>query len=280
MEERTWYLGPLNDLRALDVPDAGVTTTPVRYQGVHQALSGARTVDFLGVRHEYELSFEYLDEQDWIWLEALYEGLVPGPYYLIDPLKKNRLSVAGCGLRDGVRDATAVAIWNWQYQMSRVKPGSVNLPVESIILEAPGSGQTYLFDPRVPTPVVPGEQITASIHARGSAGRTIQMVMHHHGPDGRRLGTAQSAATMNMTTSWNRYSMPLTVPAGVHAIRLGITTGTGSADVQLCAPQIEGGTTATSWRPGGGGVQVVLDSIPTSSPRWPLKDCSVSLLET
>ena len=51
-----WYLGPLGDLRPLVCPEPDLSATQVRYGGLHQGLSGARTLDVTGHKAEYEFN--------------------------------------------------------------------------------------------------------------------------------------------------------------------------------------------------------------------------------
>src|SRR5690606_40132859 len=69
--DRTWYLGPLGKLRGLVCPERGMSDTSTRYGGIHQGLTGARTMDITGHRREYEFEFVYMDKQDFAWLNAL-----------------------------------------------------------------------------------------------------------------------------------------------------------------------------------------------------------------
>src|SRR5690606_15578029 len=48
---------------------------------------------------EYEFEFSYLERDEYAWLEAMHSRLIPGPFRLIDPMKKNRLSVGATALR-------------------------------------------------------------------------------------------------------------------------------------------------------------------------------------
>src|SRR5688572_21324044 len=94
-----WYIGALGALRRLPVPDPGIRMSPVVYGGIRQGLSGARTLDVTGVRMGYDMEFTGLEPDEWMHLEALRTRLIPGPHRLLDPLRRNRLSVEAAAVR-------------------------------------------------------------------------------------------------------------------------------------------------------------------------------------
>src|SRR5690349_11457271 len=113
-----WYIGPAGDLKQLVCPEINLSVSDVRYGGVHQALSGARIMDVTGTKQDMILSFTFLDEADYRWLQALQTRHIPGPHRLISPLRKNRLSVQAASLngqasiRPGVK--LSAGSWDWQ----------------------------------------------------------------------------------------------------------------------------------------------------------------------
>src|SRR5690554_2646520 len=91
-KSKRWYLGPAGALQELTCPEPNIKANLVRYGGVHQGLSGARTVDVTGHRYEYAFDWDYMEQAEWAWLEAMHLRHVPGPFRLLNPLKKNRLA--------------------------------------------------------------------------------------------------------------------------------------------------------------------------------------------
>lgn len=281
MEEKTWYLGPLGDLRALVVPEPGIQMNQVVYGGVHQGLTGARTKDVTGTRMDYDFQFNYLDQSEWSWLNALNTRLVPGPLYLIDPLRKNRITTHGCGMKEGASDPESVAYWKFVYEMSTDRPSAIDLPIRSIKLLEVGAATAYRPDPVYPNPVFPGETISASIYAKASASNSATLALDYFDADGTRHSSPEGH-TVNATisTSWSRLQIQNhTVPAGVAGVRLAVIFGAGTPDVSLSAPQVETGSSATEWEPGGAGSRVLLNSLTTTSPRFPLTNSTLNLLE-
>src|SRR5690606_8690901 len=80
-------------------------------------------------------------------------------------------------------------------------------------------------------------------------------------------------------TSWDRFPHTVTVPAGVSAVVMRLTFGTYSTAIRLAAPMIEEGGNATKWEQGKAVAMVLVDQLQTSSPLFPLTDCSLTLLE-
>jgi hypothetical protein len=266
-----WYLGPLGELRALPVPEPGMEIIQVRYGGTHQGLSGARVQDTTGRRVEYNLEFEYLNRAEYFWIDAMFTGHVPGPYRLLDPLKKNRLSPPSTHLGRGIGMEDVLTY-------SRSYPPQVGIPGRSYVLSGwESSTYTITFEPGKATVVLPNETITASIYLRANTthGATLQMQML----DADLVVLDTQSVPASLTADWARFSITRTVPTGCAAIRFRVMLGSANTAVYMAAPQVEAGSVATAWETGGGAPVVVIDQMPASSPIFPLRNCSLKLLE-
>lgn len=272
----TWYLGPLGDMRALVCPEPNIKTTEVRFGGIHQGLSGARTIDVTGIKAEYQFSWTYLEEAEWNWLRAMHTRLIPGPFRLIDPLRKNRLSVLASKV-----DASNVrwpgvslqgGVWSreWDWPPGAAAPGAQSLRWFN------RSGSTALrFDQAKRTAVFPGEQITGSVYIKAGGTAPMSMVFDWYDRDGQI--SASTPISLSLTNSWARYSTTATAPAGAMACVLALYSD-DTTNVRVAAPQVESGL-LTDWEHGGAERLVLMDQLDTSSPRFPLTDCSLTLLE-
>lgn len=266
-----WYLGPLGELRALPVPEPGLEVTTVRYGGTHQALSGARIQDTTGRRNEYKFEFTYMDQEEYYWLEAMHTGHIPGPYRLIDPLKKNRFNMRSTAM---VRVAGMEDVLTYD----RSWPSQVPIPGRSYVLSGwDTSSYTLAFEDKTGTAVFPNEQVTASIYARCNSAHSATLVMQMCNADLQVIET--QSIPINITTDWQRFAMTRTVPTDCAAVKFRLLLGSANTAVYLAASQFESGPIATEWEPGGGAPVVVIDSLVTASPRYPLRDASLSLLE-
>lgn len=266
-----WYLGPLGELRALPVPEPELEVTTVRYGGTHQALSGARIQDTTGLRNDYKFEFKWLDQDEYFWLEALHTGHVPGPYRLIDPLKKNRFNLRSTSMIRGVGMQDVLSY-------DRQWPAQVDIPGRSYVLSGwETSSYTLTFEDKTGTAVFPNEQVTASLYARCNSTHSGTLLMQMCDVDLNVIDTQSVPIAIN--SSWQRFSITRSVPAECTAVKFRLLLGTANTAVYLAAPQFESGPLATTWEPGGGAPVVVMNELTTASPRFPYRDVSLTLLE-
>jgi hypothetical protein len=284
---KTWYLGWLGDMRALPVPETGFDMTEERYGGVHQALNGARTMDVTGYRQKFNMDFKYLSEDEYLWLRSLYLGNVTEPLYLMNPLRKNLLSAqASTGtwhttLDNGLQNVNAAVTYDF---FSDYPTG---LPISGtrsprLISVATGPSFVVIDGGTRFVPVTVGEPVTYSMYMRTTSG-TANIDMYVQTLDKyavTNLGTGV-ISTKTVTTAWQRFTVTHTPSvAGIAAARFGLQLVTASTyNILLAAPQVEYGNTATAFSIGGGLSKVLIDSIDSESPRYPLSNVSVSFLE-
>lgn len=248
-------------------------------------------MDITGFRSEYQLEFRFLDRDEFAWLELLHTRMVPGPHWMIDPLKKNRLSVAACRLvvtpygKTGVRPPVGASIgaspvfpssgidfrghsayvWNWTDQNPRVQ-----------------------FDAGRYIPLLPSESITGSVYLQSSIGNITGSTLRFDWFDryGEPLsGTpSSSSSSFNLTANtWVRQSFTASAPAGAAACRFSIVVGTLSDPddtiLAFAAPQVESGTQATDFEVGCASPEVLIEQLETESPRFPYRNVTLTILE-
>lgn len=91
----TVYLGRPGALVAIPSPKRGVERTRAAVLGIHEAVEGARTVDYVGGagRQTYAMNWTFLAAESVAFLRALHQrSFGAGPYVLIDPATRNYLS--------------------------------------------------------------------------------------------------------------------------------------------------------------------------------------------
>lgn len=269
MDAKTWYLGPLGNLRPLVSPDGGVSRPVERFGGVHQALSGARTMDITGHRATYKLELPWLTPSDSRFLEALHYRTVPGPFYLLDPLNTNRLSRDAALLRPYSPDVVATS--GGVYRSADAP--DVGVPVTSFEWSTYGTGATLTLPP---VPVIIDETVTASAWVRTSGTMSVRLSVAFSGLGNTILGTATEDVTPSGT--WTRYSVTAAVPDGAATARLSFAP-TGGTSLMLAAAQLEDGDAPSEWDMGGGAPVVLLDQLDRSSTNYPRNELSVTLLE-
>lgn len=273
----TWLLGPPGDLRELVTPETGISITEVRYGGVHQSLNGSRAMDVTGVKTDVTLTFEYLEEDDYRWLQALHTRHIPGSHRLINPLRKNRLSMyaASCNAtpsrRPGLTFSAGLGDWvnDWP---TAAGPGR-----RSTLWSSRTASSEALFDNGRPASVVPGDVVTFSVYVKGASAVSAILEIDWFDQYNTEVATS-TTEPISVTTSWQRFSITRTAPAGAYMGRAQLSA-VATTDMYLAAAQWEAGATATAWDQGGGELEVLIDQMPANSPRYPLMNCSMTLLE-
>lgn len=273
-DERTWYLGPVGDLRGLISPDDGVERTVDRYGGVHQSLSGARTMDITGHRATYKLQIPAVTPNESRFLEALHYRTVPGPYRLLDPMSRNRLSRDAALIKPFTRDVT---ITSGALARSTAGGPAVGVPVSASVWSSYTAGASLTLPP---VPVLAGETLTVSVWlatAAGASSVTVRMNAAVTSAAGGAVQTGQS--TVTVTGQWQRATGTLTMPDQAAQVQLSVTVTSGTSQLWTAAAQIETAATAGTWDLGGGAPAVLLDQLERSSPIYPLNDLTATLLE-
>jgi hypothetical protein len=272
-----WYLGVPGDLRALFCPERDMEMTELRFGGVHQSLGGARTMDVTGVKKQYTFNWKTLDESDYSWLRALHTRLIPGPHRLLDPMRKNRLSL---GVSAGV---TQPHKWPFYTASAGLLTNQTDYPAG--VLGARGvrwsdrsASSTLALDLTKGTDVFALETVTVSAYLKGDSAVSVDMFVAWYDKTGAFLSNS-SASTHSVTTSWARYSASKTAPANA-VLGVFVITSTATTSISIAAPQFESGSSVTSWEEGGANPIVLIDQMTTTSPRYPVFDCTMVLLES
>lgn len=277
MADPVWYLGPLGDLKALPCPEMGINTTVTRYGGVHQGLSGSRTMDVTGFKESFDFTWEYMEKIDWAWLNAVYTRHVPGPHRLINPMKVNRLSIRGASVLPGTYTNTGFFMTSGSNELVYDYPTSAGYGARSLKWSGWSNGASGQFDLLQKTPVFPLEQITCSIWMKAGSSITVPIVVQRWDRSGQ---LASSAATnCSVTTTWTKFNITDTMIAGATSAVFAVTPPNYTTALYLAAAQVETGASATTWEDGGGAPEVLIDQMSTNSPRFPLTDCAMTLLE-
>jgi hypothetical protein len=276
-------MGWLGDMRALLTPSVDIDINEERYGGVHQGLNGARTMDVMGYRTTYGFAWDYMTEDDWSWLRAMYTRQVTQPQYLINPLRRNLLSPQASTMQCHRVDDLGVQMAQsagYEYRNdfpSGVQPAGTRVPiVTSTTFNASYfrvDGTTAKF-----IPMNVGEPVTYSIYAKADAPVTVTLLADCF--DKYSVSSANASTNINLTTSWQRFSLTMTPLATQAGGRLAVLFPTaGVYNARFAAPQVEYGSVATAWSLGGGSSRALIDQLTTSSHRFPLSDIQATILE-
>lgn len=280
MASPVWYLGPTGDLRPLFCPAPDVEMSMVRFGGIHTSLSGSSVVDVLGLRQKFTFNFRFMAPEDYAWLDAMNQRHVPGPFRLINPMKKNRLTPEGsfskwaAGTAQGVSLASGSGIRAFDWPSAA---GTLNATTSKWTNRSSGA-QTARWDEPRRAAVIPGETIVGSIYLKGSTSiNPVNIVIDWWNRTSQIGSTSVTAASV--TTSWQRFQATGVVPAGAHSARFAVYTSVQAPDLYLGPAQLELGSSATSWELGGGGPMVLIDQLTTTSPRFNMRHSTLTLME-
>ena len=281
MDTATWYLGPVGNLRPLICPETGISMNLIRYGGVHQGLSGARTMDVTGHKYEFSFQWNYMEYTEWSWLEALHTRYFPGPFWLLNPIKSQLLSRESASLRTSTNTTHGVEATSATLTTSSDWPSGIGLATQSLSVTGAGSGGVLTFDEGLGFPAIAGETYRVNMYVKntvvaGTTG-TNTFSINWLDKDGVLIGTP-TQVTLGQSSSWTNVSLSSVPPAGAATgfVKLLINNG---ATYLIAAPMVNIGSSDLPWEIGGGACLVVADQLSTSSRRFPLTDCSLTLLE-
>lgn len=280
MQTATWYLGPLGNMRPLIVPEPDIEINETRYGGVHQGLSGARTMDITGYRADYSFEFRSLDRDEYVWYEALHTRLVPGPFYLINPLKLNRLTQQSSRLQLTEHNTSGLSFTS-PYTVSRDWPSDIPIPGRSLVLQDwVGTTETITFDPTKHVPLMDDETLTASVYLKSDDEyQGVKIRISWFTED--KIFIENQEITVDLGPEWRRYWFTYhEAPVDARAALFSVVLQAADTAVYVAAPQLEAGVTWPSpWELGGGAPVVLLDQLPATSHRFPLRDVTLTLME-
>lgn len=281
LQTKTWYFGWLGEMRTLLTPEVGLTNTDERLGGVHQALSGARTVDITGLRRIYEMDWNYLTDAEVAWLYAFYRKMINQPAYLLDPMKKNLLSEQASTMRMHRNNDLGVQMSSLIVREYR-NDFPAGLPIIAdrcpIFVSSNVGGYIRFDGTDTFIPAFTGEPITFSVYMRVDSG-TINVSMILDWVDKYGVDLTPTNQSKTITTTWQRFSVTVTPTGSQAGVRSAFVLPGGTMNLRMAAPQVEYASAPTAWEMGGGRSKVMIEEITSESPRFPLNNISVTFLE-
>jgi hypothetical protein len=258
-----FWLGPLGALRVLPSPSlgAGPEASSTRFGTVHRSLSGRPTVDRLGVKRTWSLTWPYLDADTHAYLDALHLGLIAGPVWLLDPQRVNQLGgqAASAGSAnhstDGFTTTAGTLTWSPGIRAGAPVDGGISwtVPAEGGRLEATG-----------PVPVPDLLPVTFSVFLAGT--RPVRLTVTTENASGIPVSVLDSPPILPGSAG-SRTSLVVTPAPGVAACRVAITAPADTpATIATAAWQVQPGTMPSAWRPGGGAAVVIVESLRVAYP--------------
>jgi hypothetical protein len=258
-----FWLGPVGALRALPSPSlgAGPEASSTRFGTVHRSLSGRPTVDRLGIKRTWSLTWPYLDPDTHAYLDALHLGLITGPVWLVDPQRVNQLGIQAASVgsanhsTDGFTTTAGTLAWSPGIRAGAPVDGGISwiVPAEGGRLEATGH-----------VPVPDAQPVTFSVFLAGT--RPVRLTVTTENASGIPVSVLDSPPILPGAAG-SRSSLLVTPAPGVAACRVAITTPPDTvATITTGAWQVQPGTLPGPWRPGGGAAVVIVESLRVAYP--------------
>lgn len=264
-----YYLfGPLARMMPIQVPLEGFANPITEYGALHSPLSGAQTKDVFGYKGSWQIPLDSLEPRAWSFLEMIFRGAIPGPYYFIDPRRRNRLS-ATVSSTDAVY--TADTVWfpssgalphagATSWTLPDAVTGKVSQGPGNALSWTPTAAGTLLAETR-PIPVLPGETITFSCYVQAGS-PTLEIVPY----DGSFTAHAPWTGTVDVPGTPDRKYITRRVPldGSVAAVRPQLRAA-ASGTFTTYAWQLSDHGGPEPWVLGAGIPQVLLDNMADSS---------------
>lgn len=305
-----FYVGPLGDLLALPGVESGVDTPLAVIGGTHTSLTGAYTRDVFGYKRSWTWTYPMLTDRQARHVEALQRNLVPGPLYLIDPRRRNRLpeqiASAGSLLRtpDGfIPSNTTATVWR---RLGHAPADPATLPARHILrgclewqLLASGGASLELaggaLDGRHNVPVLGQETLRVAFWANGPASTVMGGTVHVFDAKEIEIATVTVPGVTLTQGEWRRVHHGFICPTNAAYLRLSLScsSATPIGSIFLTALSVERyhptyvpGLTVYcdanelgDWDLGGGAPQVVPVPGSTGYVRPGLQSSALTLIE-
>lgn len=241
-----FYVGPIGGLRPLPDTAEAVDTPLAVIGGTHTSLTGTRTRDTFGYKRSWVWSYGLLTDNQAKHIEALQRNIIPGPLYLLDPRRPNRLpeqiASGGSLLRTPagfIPSNTSVCRWR---PLTGVPASAETLPPAPLLrgaldwqlltnadahLELAGGSA----DGRHDVPVRGGEALTASLWAAGTPGAPLGGTVSIFDTRGTEIDAAEFSSVQLSFTEWQRLLVSFVCPASAAYLRIKLTVISGTQPV-------------------------------------------------
>jgi hypothetical protein len=278
-----YYLfGGLGRLVPIQVPVEGFSNTITEYGTLHSPLSGEQTKDVFGYKAAFQIPLDALDARAWSYVEMVFRGAVSGPYYLIDPRRRNRLT-ACLSSSTTVYSPTPV-LFPSSGTLGQILAATYLLPdTNGKFSQGPNAAAVWtttaaasMLGEAAPIPVIPGETITFSCYVQAGS-PTLELVPYN------RAMVAQPpwTGTVDVPGSIDRKYITRRIPldGSVIAVQPQLRAA-GAGTYTTLAWQLTDHSGPESWVLGPGVFKVLMDGLGgqgAGSADWPTRTQSGSL---
>lgn len=311
-----FYVGPVGSLVQLPDVAADVDVASARIGGAGRSLMGRAWRDTLGYQRTWTWKWADLLPAQTAYLDAVANGLVPGPLRLVDPRRTNRLpeQQASGGSRSRSADGFAVTLGGLTYRdLGKVEPVPQTLGPWQLLRgcvewsrSTGGAGSLFLTGPEADgtwrCPITPRRDIVElSAWVAGKAGLPVALEWTEWDRAGTARNYSSTAAGASVALEagrWQQLIVNVAPAADAVAMMPRLTTATGAAsgsvlttawqlaalDAEEQPPGSWSGRVppelAAGWRIGGGAPAVVADPSGGAYPRFGFHDAGLVLVET
>jgi hypothetical protein len=159
-------------------------------------------------------------------------------------------------------------------------PADVGIGTRSLRIDGWGNNGVVRFDYSKPVPVFPTETVTTSVWLKASRTTSVQLVVDYWAYGAQ--ASSSPRTTVSASTEWQHFTLTATPSSGATNVVFALvipTASTAGDNLQVAAPQVEAGDTATDWQLGGAASLVLIDQMTTSSPAYGRVDATLNLVE-
>lgn len=290
----TFWLGRPGALAALPHPMKGIDPTSVRGGSVAQTIGGGQVVNYTAGagRRTYQMQWSGIAPEQYSLLEEFHAGLRgPGPYALIDPGRRNKLSADQSGT-----GSTTGTVAGWTVSGAGESLATVTTPVfrgpNALRWTLPAAPATGLLRATAPTglpgtPWPTGQPCTFSAQLQGGSTDPIVTVAAQLvwvDAVGATISTTTGSTITTAAGSWSTVSVTLGAPpAGAVAVLAGLTVTpasvTAQAFVYIDAPLLDMSSTVRTFVAGTGVALVSFRALSQLYKTIPFNTCQATLIE-
>src|SRR5882724_381499 len=269
-----FYVGTVGAMQALPPLNKGSnpSSTVVMYGGMHQSLSARTTLDVFGFKRTYVLPWTYLARTDRAYINAIYRGIAPGPYRLIDGRHYNVIGAdasSGGSQTAGVSSftATAGALAFGAVTLANMHADLVGLVRGAQVWAPAASGNSllanHLGSPVSAIPALAGSIYSFSLYASGSGNHSL--LIQPYDISGALL-TAYVGPAVTLTAAMQRLFVDnWTPPLGTVGLSAGVRAASTTA-ITTTGWQLEIDQAHSVWGVGAGCPTVIPPSVTESYP--------------
>lgn len=275
-----FWMGPLGYLQELPLlPVGGSSDAAEELIGaLLVSLSGTATLDIFALKRTWVLDWVCLTHEETQAVWAWFQGLTTAALRLIDPRAGNRLTRDGAAGGCYSRDTRAHSVTAGTLALAAV----TDYPTVFLgVLDAgtawavPGStAGSLLIDSTTKIPLIPGEQITATVWLKGTLGAQVGVQFY----DTAGATAGQTLAGSVTLGAWTAYSVTVTPAGNQVSAALLVTVVSGSARTVTVGPALWHPTNP-DWVPGTGCPEVIPTARRLAYPGLANQNTGVTLRE-